>query len=211
MKRDCGHSASKGVNSIPRSSKFHSISIIISCIVYLGWTGCVSTPKVTFIQRAAGNINRVSVLDFSDAPGAEAANSGQVVAGSIVSELMKISDITVLERKKLATVLKEQALSMTGLIDDSTAVKIGKMLGVNGIVFGSVSQYGTSSIPIFLGLFTYYQDVYNVAANLRIVNVETGEIVLSGECSAKSSTSYQDAASKVAHAVISHFEALRIK
>jgi TolB-like protein len=45
----------------------------------------------------------------------------------------------VIERARLETILGEHKLSMTGLTDPDTSLKIGKILGVQGFVFGSVS------------------------------------------------------------------------
>jgi len=45
----------------------------------------------------------------------------------------------VIERQRLEYILKEYSLSMSGLVDPKTAQKIGNLIGVQGIVFGSVS------------------------------------------------------------------------
>lgn len=172
--------------------------------------GCVSAPKTAFKGNAATvNISRITVADFTDAPGAEAGRSGYVVASSIANEFLKIQGVTVIERDKLKTILNEQRLSSSGLIDDKTATKIGHILGVNGIITGSVSQYNTSTIPIFLGLFTYYKDIYNVAANMRMIDPESGMIVFLGSCSGTSTESYQEASDKVAQAIVERFLQVR--
>ncbi|GEM_PF-5866050 len=171
--------------------------------------GCVSTPNARFDTAEMQQINRIAVMDFSDAPKAEAASSGVVVAAALVNELLATKGITVVERSKLHSLLEEQKLSMIGLVDEKTAVEAGKILGVNMIVLGSVSEYDTSSIPIFLGLVTYYMDLYNVAGTMRIINVETGKVVFSGECSAKSKVSYQDAAIDVAKALVKRIQESR--
>jgi len=190
-----------------RKLKYLAYISLVFLLIFSG-SSCVSAPKLTVNQKAIRKISRISVVEFSDAPGAEAGRSGFTVSGSIVNELLKLKKITVLERNKKNLVVAEHELNLSGLIDEKTAVKIGKLLGVDSIIVGAVSQYKTSTIPIFLGLFTYYQDVYNVSANLRIIDVETGEIILGGESSAKSSESYQDAASKIANSVISQLATL---
>jgi curli biogenesis system outer membrane secretion channel CsgG len=187
-----------------------TICFALLCLVTYG---CVSTPKIAVNTKGANlqKIKRISVVDFSDSPIAEAAKSGQVIANAIVSELMMVPDFTVLERQKLRTVLSEQKLSLSGLVDENNATKLGKLIGVDAIVVGAVSQYNTSSIPIYLVILTLDKDVYNVAASLRIIDVESGIIIFSGECSATSSESYQHAASKVAKTVVDKLIDLRNK
>lgn len=49
--------------------------------------------------------------------------------------------ITVVERHKLTEVLKEHALSQTGIIEESTAIQVGKILGAQKIIMGEF-EYG---------------------------------------------------------------------
>ncbi len=54
------------------------------------------------------------------------------------SELTAESAIRLVERGRIESVLQEQALSMTGLVDSSTAQKIGGLLGAEYVVTGSI-------------------------------------------------------------------------
>ena len=56
-------------------------------------------------------------------------------------------------------ILEEQKFQTSGCVSDECIVEIGKMIGVEQIVGGSISQVG---------------NIFSVSA--RIVNVETGEI-----------------------------------
>ena len=64
--------------------------------------------------------------------------SGTAVADRYTFELMR-AGYDVIERQRLESILKEQELGMTGLTDPKTSLKIGKILGVQGFVFGSAS------------------------------------------------------------------------
>jgi TolB-like protein len=50
------------------------------------------------------------------------------------------NDVAVLSRDRLETVLQEQSLSMSGLIDSSQVQSIGKLLGAEFILSGSIDQ-----------------------------------------------------------------------
>jgi hypothetical protein len=140
-------------------------------------------------------IRTVAIPPLVDAPGAEAGYSGKAVAGVLCQELMAVPGIRVVERERLSTVISEQHLGHSDLADPKTAVRLGKLIGADAVMTGSVTQYDSSSVPIFLGLFTHYADVYNVGVAIRIIVVETGEACFSGRCS-HSGKSYEEAAGK---------------
>jgi len=52
--------------------------------------------------------------------------------------------MTVVEREKMEQVLEELGKSFSGMLDSSTAAEIGKMLGVEAIVVGTVADMGNS-------------------------------------------------------------------
>ena len=58
------------------------------------------------------------------------------------SELSKSESIVIVERRQLEAVLKEQALSMTGLVDSSTAQQVGTLLGAEYVISGTINQSG---------------------------------------------------------------------
>jgi TolB-like protein len=58
------------------------------------------------------------------------------------SELSKSEKIVIVERRQLEAVLQEQALSMTGLVDSSTAQQVGTLLGAEYVISGTINQSG---------------------------------------------------------------------
>ena len=64
-----------------------------------------------------------------------------------------------LEREMMEEVLKEQGFQQSGCSTDECMVQIGRLIGVQKIIGGSISKVG---------------NIYSVSS--RIVNVETGEI-----------------------------------
>jgi curli biogenesis system outer membrane secretion channel CsgG len=55
--------------------------------------------------------------------------------------LLETKYFDLLEREKLGQILDEQKLGMSGVVDDATAVEVGKLLGVNAMVFGEVTVF----------------------------------------------------------------------
>ncbi len=91
---------------------------------------------------------------------------------------------TLVERSQLQQVMNELALTQSGLINDADAARAGKILGVDAIITGSVNIAGEE---------TWLQEerkegekktqaeckhlTTNVSATLRIIHVETGQVI----------------------------------
>ncbi len=78
-------------------------------------------------------------------------------------DFAKFSSLKVIERDKIDFIIKELELSQSGKIDNATAARIGKMLGAQLMVFGSITQI----------------DKKNARMIARVVKVETSEIITS--------------------------------
>jgi curli biogenesis system outer membrane secretion channel CsgG len=94
---------------------------------------------------------RVAVMDFDASAlrgswpyGWSYTQLQTAAADNLVTKLVKSGKFSVIEREKLSLVMKEQNLSMSGDIDPATAVKFGKLLGVQLIITGSVTEFGIS-------------------------------------------------------------------
>lgn len=85
----------------------------------------------------------------------------QVLTDRFRVELFLGKGFRLLEREKMAEILKEQAFQKSGACEQSEcAVEVGKLLGVNRMIIGSVSHIG---------------ETWTVMA--RVIDVGTGEIV----------------------------------
>jgi curli biogenesis system outer membrane secretion channel CsgG len=144
---------------------------------------------------------RIAILDFdygtvrsyvASVFGAD-QDVGKGIADLMVDKLVKDGTYTVIERKALDKVLAEQNFSNSDRADSSTAAKIGRVLGVDAIVVGSITQFGRddksqgvggAAIGGLTGRFGIggvgtrkAKAVVGVTA--RMVNTSTGEILAS--------------------------------
>lgn len=133
----------------------------------------------------SAELPRVAVIGFdSTAPGyIWHINSelSQAATDLMINALIKTERFRVFERIKLDAILKEQDFqAYSGRVDPSTAVKIGKMLGVDLIVTGSVTGilYQKSG-GIKLGPVSLKKSSASVTMTVRAINVTTGEIIFS--------------------------------
>ncbi len=114
---------------------------------------------------------------------------GKGISDMIVTNLVRDGTYSVIERKQLDRILQEQNFSNSDRANPATAAKIGKVLGVNAIIIGTITQFGaetrktdvggvTSRIGLgALGNVGTSKSKASVVLDARMVNTETAEIM----------------------------------
>jgi TolB-like protein len=73
------------------------------------------------------------------------AKFADALTDKMVSQLVNLRRFKVIERTALDKVLKEQELQVSGVVDDATAVKVGRVAGADAIVLVNVVEHEASS------------------------------------------------------------------
>lgn len=116
-------------------------SVLITYIIIV-FSGCAPTIKTKKLVPAkyheAAKLKRISVLPF-DGP------MGNQVRADIEALLLTIlvndeQYFSIIERNAIDKIFLEQSLQLSGAVNETTAVEIGKLAGVQGIVMGTVTQ-----------------------------------------------------------------------
>lgn len=114
----------------------------------IGW---VVFLTLTFAPMVYGQTKkRVAVLDFDFSAVQSNVNAifgtnqdvGRGVADLLVTRLVNDGVYSVIERKALDKVIGEQNFSNSDRANSDTAAKIGRILGVDAIIIGSITQFG---------------------------------------------------------------------
>jgi curli biogenesis system outer membrane secretion channel CsgG len=63
------------------------------------------------------------------------------VSDLLVDRLVRDGTFSVIERSRLDAVLAEQNLGRSGLLDANAAAQVGRILGVDAVILGSVTQF----------------------------------------------------------------------
>jgi TolB-like protein len=87
------------------------------------------------------NKSKIAIMEFPDLHG-NISEFGKFIPEELTTRLFMTRKFNVLERQLLNKVLDEQNLGLTGLIDASSAAQVGKVLGVDAIVTGTVTDIG---------------------------------------------------------------------
>src|SRR5215510_7521989 len=67
---------------------------------------------------------------------------GKGVADIMVDRLVNAGKYSVIDRKAMDKILAEQNFSNSNRADPASAAKLGKLLGVDAIIIGSITQFG---------------------------------------------------------------------
>lgn len=122
-------------------------------------------------QATGADLPTVAVMDFTGFLLGEGGNSapvGKAVAAMLTTEFTGRPGLRVIERHALQDLIQEQKLALSGLADESQAVEIGKLLGVQYMLYGAASGVaGTLRLDI------------------RAVDVETSEILTAEKLSGR--------------------------
>ena len=121
----------------------------------------------------------VAVIPFHKkaAVSADLSLSDEDVVSDIVNkEFVNSGKFDIVEREHLKDILDEQYLSMTGMVDASTAAQIGQLVGAQYLVVGSITGLSSKKKSnVGSGSYSVIAHVY-----ARMIDVETGRVVLAG-------------------------------
>jgi curli biogenesis system outer membrane secretion channel CsgG len=144
-----------------------------------------------------GRKKRVAVFDFdyatvrsnSAALFGSDVDIGKGISDLLVKYLVKDGTYSVIERKAMEKILAEQNFSNSDRANPNSAAKLGKLLGVDAIIVGSVTQFGNDNknqnvggagggLGRFgVGGFSHKESKAVVGLDARIVDNDTAEIL----------------------------------
>jgi curli biogenesis system outer membrane secretion channel CsgG len=115
----------------------------------LGFAGVVFAASAGLAQDVPRK--RVAVFDFDNAAAqggttmiffqSTPPNVGKAAAELLVTRLVRGTVASVIERSALDKLLAEQNLSNSDRTDPTTAARLGRILGVDGIILGTITHY----------------------------------------------------------------------
>ena len=137
---------------------------------------------------AQGSKPRVAILEFKNKASHYSWNwydAGRGAQDMLVTELVKSGKYRVIEREQLAAIMQEKHLSLSGDMDPRTAIQFGKMLGVEYLIAGAVTELGVTdrgaNVPggLLRGMpsVNVRSQKAEAALDARAFSTTTGEIV----------------------------------
>ena len=118
------------------------------------------------IQSRARLVAVLPLINLTSYP-----NAGRIVGDILSTALYAKTDFVIMERTQMLENLKGKEDDLDLILDKSVALKVGKQLGVDTVIFGSVSEYrykrGLDENPV-------------VGINIRMLDIKSNKILWAG-------------------------------
>jgi curli biogenesis system outer membrane secretion channel CsgG len=172
-------------------------SALILASFFVGGMEVQSVAQTMPTAPAHVRKKRVAIFDFdyatvmtnSAAVFGSNVDIGKGISDLLVRNLVQDGTYSVIERKAMDKILAEQNFSNSDRANSNSAAKIGKLLGVDAIIVGSITQFGndTKNTNVGgggggwggygLGGFKHKNSKAICVVDARIVNIDTAEII----------------------------------
>jgi TolB-like protein len=111
---------------------------------------------------------KIAILPFSYLDKRK-SDGGMIVSERLTTRVVKLKKFQVIERQLLENVMQEQHLEKSGIVDNETAKQIGKILGVDAVINGTLLDVENGMAEV----------------NARLIKTETAEVVATGSAQVK--------------------------
>ena len=139
--------------------------VLLAAVSAWGYEKEIKKMSATMAEKIAGKgKERIAVVDFSDLEGHIRYFDRFLVEKFTVALAGAGKGFRVIDRNNLNSIIKENKLSATGLIDPETARKLGRIAGVDALVTGRLTAVGD-----------------NVNLIVKVLDAETADVIDSAE------------------------------
>lgn len=166
-----------------------AIFVMAAFLVSLFMVGC--TAKRTEVSGAAPGVQkipeapivthgpkkRVAVLEFANKSRYGRDKLGGEATDILITELVKSDLFIVVERTRLNKVLDEQKLEHTADFDPATAARTGRLLGVNAVIIGSITEFGVREEGVEALGYKKKVQTAECTVDIRVVETETAKVL----------------------------------
>ncbi len=175
-------------------------SCLSGFIILFLFFACSSTKQSTKADEAEltgtysltpyhGPKKKVAVTTFINGTRFGKRRLGDNISDILITELSKSGRFILLERSRVDDILDQMALSQSGLTE-GTLDQI-RLIDADYIITGTVTQYSVNTSGS-RGLFTQSKtQTAEVTADVRLINIRSGEIILSEIGTGKAEKTYE--------------------
>ena len=147
----------------------------ILCVLLCVLAGIFLEAGISFADEPI----RIGVMKFQ-ARSEGVSQDQAAAAGDIFARtLAKSKTVRVIEREQLDMIAAEHRLAMTGRVSDQSAAQLGKLAGCQYILIGSVTNLEQTGSSVKFWVFGMNKHHAEATLDVRVVNVETSEVVMS--------------------------------
>ncbi|ETR74427.1 MAG: lipoprotein [Candidatus Magnetoglobus multicellularis str. Araruama] len=122
-------------------------------------------------------------------------HAGRIVSDLVLTELYAMTDFRLMDQTKVMSLLNKDDEDMDTLMNRTAAIKIGKMLKVDSVIYGSVTEFrykrSLNEVPV-------------ASISIRLLDINTNRILWAGSKSAVGGKCWfcDDALTRLAQSVV---------
>jgi curli biogenesis system outer membrane secretion channel CsgG len=177
------------MSSLSRISRVGVILLAAACLCSMAVAQDAAAPAGAKKRVAIMNFDYGTVRSYVAQIFGTDQDVGKGISDLLVQKLVQDGKYSVIERNALEKVLAEQNFANSDRADATTAAKIGKVLGIDAMIIGSITQFGRDDQHTKVGGGGYGLGKFGlggvgtskakavVAISARVVNTTTGEIL----------------------------------
>ncbi|MGC1455912.1 MAG: CsgG/HfaB family protein [Nitrospirota bacterium] len=117
---------------------------------------------------------RVGVVNFQNKTPSRVLDIGEAAAEILGTILQKTERFIVIPQQDLQSILSQQRLGASDIINPETAAKMGQIMGLNAIVTGSITAYSETEEGYDYLVSKGKKQIARVTVDYRIVDTTTG-------------------------------------
>jgi curli biogenesis system outer membrane secretion channel CsgG len=183
--------------AMKRIATLFVLSVLCAPLAMRAQENAPAAPGAATSQAPQARKKRVAVFDFdyatvktnSAALFGTDIDIGRGIADLLVKNLVTDGTYSVIERKALDKILAEQNFSNSDRANPASAARIGKILGLDAIIVGSITQFGNETKNtnvgggggswngFGIGGLGHKDSKANVMLDARLVDIDTAEIL----------------------------------
>jgi curli biogenesis system outer membrane secretion channel CsgG len=155
------------------------------------WVLLFTFSALTLQASGAEQLYKIAVLPFDDGSIQDRWwdeghwDVGKGISDEFVTEFLKTNRFRLIEREQIDKIIEEQDFGQSGRVDTKTAASLGKILGVDFLVMGRVTEFslkstGVSGLSLKKGVGLGVKSTNAIVAiDARLVDTNTAEIIAS--------------------------------
>ena len=159
-----------------RFSKY--IALMTAVNLFSACAPSVKMHREVAAPTSLPGVRSIAVLPFSGRSQYEA----ETIASKISVALASAGHFTIVERGLLDRILSEQQLALSGLADDSTGARIGKLTNSDAVITGNISSYDIKNFNEWReskqkGKFRVFFREVTLGVDVKIIHATSGAIL----------------------------------
>jgi len=161
------------MNKIRLTALGLALAVVLSCCEAKKPPELAQPPAA----KPAGPKKRVGIFAFKNKSRYGQDKLTQAAVDILYSELEKSGLFELYERADLAELQKEYDLIESGNVNPVSAAERGKLVGVQAVIIGSITQFGIKEEGKDYGVYQKKVEIAEATVDVRVVDTTTGKII----------------------------------